>query len=86
MRNGFSIPGMAEKRISVKLTTLIPLSTLSLLFSHSPALPPAVQTEYVGEDVTEAADPTRQEEEEQEAQQQEALQGEDEEEEEEEED
>jgi len=33
----------------------------------SPALPPAVQLEYAGEDVAEAMDPTRQEEEEFEA-------------------
>eukprot|EP00730_Choanoeca_flexa_P018473 TRINITY_DN8984_c0_g1_i2.p1 TRINITY_DN8984_c0_g1~~TRINITY_DN8984_c0_g1_i2.p1 ORF type:complete len:495 (+),score=148.71 TRINITY_DN8984_c0_g1_i2:79-1563(+) len=36
---------------------------------YSPALPPAVQMEYAGEDISEAVDPTRQEEEEFEAQQ-----------------
>ena len=35
----------------------------------SPMLPPAVETEYAGQDVSEATDPTRQEEEEQEAKQ-----------------
>jgi radial spoke head protein 4A len=50
---------------------------------YSPVLPPAVQSEYMGEDVAEATDPTRQEEEEFDAQQQETLAEDDEEEEEE---
>ena len=43
----------------------------------SPELPPPAQVEYTGEDVVEAADPSRQEEEEYEAKQAEEEEGED---------